>query len=75
MEKRSPSHSAGEFSFAVIQVNKSLENHNQDEARPAATFVTVYHGHVAYGLLPLIPPPDPASMPLRLPEKKAMADG
>ncbi|ONK71038.1 uncharacterized protein A4U43_C04F4070 [Asparagus officinalis] len=38
-------HSAGEFSFAVVQANEGLEDHSQVETGPAATFVGVYDGH------------------------------
>ena len=38
-------HSAGEFSFAVVQANESLEDHSQVETGPSATFVGVYDGH------------------------------
>ncbi|XP_078445937.1 putative protein phosphatase 2C 43 [Wolffia australiana] len=38
-------HSAGEYSFAVIQANEPLEDHSQVETGRAATFVGVYDGH------------------------------
>lgn len=38
-------HSAGEFSFAVVQANEIIEDHSQIETGPAATFVGVYDGH------------------------------
>uniref|UniRef100_A0A1D1Y3B2 protein-serine/threonine phosphatase n=1 Tax=Anthurium amnicola TaxID=1678845 RepID=A0A1D1Y3B2_9ARAE len=38
-------HSAGEYSFAVVQANELLEDHSQVETGHAATFVGVYDGH------------------------------
>lgn len=38
-------HSAGEFSFAVVQANEVIEDHSQIETGPTATFVGVYDGH------------------------------
>ncbi|KAG6480290.1 probable protein phosphatase 2C 63 [Zingiber officinale] len=38
-------HGAGEFSVAVVQANKSLEDQGQVLASPSATFVGVFDGH------------------------------
>ncbi|XP_020575274.1 LOW QUALITY PROTEIN: probable protein phosphatase 2C 25 [Phalaenopsis equestris] len=38
-------HSAGEFSFAVVQANERIEDHSQVETGPMGTFVGVYDGH------------------------------
>ncbi|MQM08339.1 hypothetical protein Taro_041195 [Colocasia esculenta] len=38
-------HSAGEYSFAVVQANELLEDHSQVETGSSATFVGVYDGH------------------------------
>ncbi|KAL5983231.1 hypothetical protein ACLOJK_017315 [Asimina triloba] len=38
-------HSLGEFSFAIVQANASIEDHGQVETCPDATFVGVYDGH------------------------------
>ncbi|XP_022888065.1 probable protein phosphatase 2C 25 [Olea europaea var. sylvestris] len=38
-------HSHGEFSFAVVQANKFLEDQSQVETGHHATFVGVYDGH------------------------------
>ncbi|KAF3784642.1 putative protein phosphatase 2C 43 [Nymphaea thermarum] len=38
-------HSAGEFSFAVVQANECIEDHSQVETGSAGTFVGVYDGH------------------------------
>ncbi|MQM13862.1 hypothetical protein Taro_046789 [Colocasia esculenta] len=38
-------HAAGEYSFAVVQANESLEDHSQVETGRDATFVGVYDGH------------------------------
>ncbi|KAI4348779.1 hypothetical protein L6164_009458 [Bauhinia variegata] len=38
-------HSCGEFSFAVVQANKVIEDHSQVETGSDAIFVGVYDGH------------------------------
>ncbi|KAM7524595.1 hypothetical protein LguiA_014497 [Lonicera macranthoides] len=38
-------HSAGEFSFAVVQANEVIEDHGQVESGHGGTFVGVYDGH------------------------------
>uniref|UniRef100_A0A0E0K3Q6 Uncharacterized protein n=1 Tax=Oryza punctata TaxID=4537 RepID=A0A0E0K3Q6_ORYPU len=44
-------HAAGEFSFAVVQANETLEDHSQVETGSTATFVGVYDGHAVPMLL------------------------
>ncbi|CAN0927633.1 Probable protein phosphatase 2C 68 [Linum grandiflorum] len=38
-------HSCGEFSFAVVQANETIEDHSQVETGPDSLFVGVYDGH------------------------------
>ncbi|XP_058098217.1 probable protein phosphatase 2C 25 [Magnolia sinica] len=38
-------HSLGEFSYAIVQANESIEDHSQVETGRDATFVGVYDGH------------------------------
>lgn len=38
-------HGSGEFSMAVVQANKALEDQSQVESGPFGTFVGIYDGH------------------------------